>query len=124
MSERRALLNTVLPGPRAVARPTADGAPGMGEPEPEQIDMDRVYLSRFYQHNTTGMDACREWGVATWSEDDWNAKYDKILSTYKKKAKKAAKKGATGPEADYQELLYGALLGKYAIDPRTLPPAR
>jgi hypothetical protein len=44
------------------------------------------------------------------------------LGTYKKKAEEAAKKGKAGPEADYQELLYGGLKDKYGVDPRALSP--
>jgi hypothetical protein len=88
--------------------------------ETEQSDFE--YLRRFYQFNETGRSASSEWGVDAWAEEDWTAKYAKILSTYKKKADKAAKKGHIGGEADYQELLYGELKDKYGIDPRALPP--
>ena len=89
--------------------------------EPEQSDFE--YLRRFYQANKKGLTASSEWGVDAWTEEDWAAKYTKILSTYKKKADKAAKNGKTGrAEADYQELLYGGLLAKYGVDPRMLPP--
>ena len=92
----------------------------MDEAEPEQDDM--VYLERFYQQNPAGIEAAREWGVEGWGEADWAEKFGKILGTYKKKAEKAKKKGKEGAEADYKEILFGALNEKYGVDPRTLPP--
>ena len=92
----------------------------MDEAEPEQDDM--VYLERFYQQNPAGIEAAREWGVEGWGEADWAEKFGKLRGTYKKKGEKAKKKGKEGAEADYKEILFGALNEKYGVDPRTLPP--
>ena len=87
----------------------------------DQRSMDMDYLRRFYQHTPQGAEASRDWDVGRWSEEDWDAKFDEIIAFYTKKAKKAAKKGKAGAEADYQEMMYGGIKKKYCLDPRTLP---
>lgn len=90
--------------------------------EPQEPDLDMQLLGRFYRHTAEGKEAARDWDVEKWSEENWSAKFDTILAFYKKKAAKAAKKGKTGPEADYQELMFGGIRNRYGLDPRTLPP--
>ena len=78
-------------------------------------------LRRFY---TTHIDAAKstsEWDAGPavgWTPAQWQAKGEKIIATYEKKAAKAAKKGKTGPDVDFRELMYKALAEKYNADPR------
>ena len=87
-------------------------------------EADAVYLERFYRRTPEGVAAAKDWGAEAWTEDEWQAKFEKVVAAYKKKADKARKKGAVGPAADFRALLYGALQDKYGIDPRALSPPK
>jgi hypothetical protein len=62
-------------------------------------------------------------GIKSWGDAEWATKTGKIIGTYSKKADRAAKKGKTGVEADFRALMYGALAGKYGVDPREVVDA-
>ena len=79
---------------------------------------DTVYLRRFYRHHSLGIEAARAWGTGEWGEAEWEAKFEKIIGTYKKKAAKAASKDVSA--SDYRELMFGALQEKYGVDPRSI----
>jgi hypothetical protein len=79
-------------------------------------------LLRFYKGTVEGREAAREWDIQHWTDADWDKKCEVIMTYYKKKAAKAAKKGVIGPDADYQALMFLGINSKYNIDPRKLPP--
>ena len=78
-------------------------------------------LRRFYTSHPAAAASTADWegGPADgWSDAQWQSKGEKIVATYEKRARKAAKKGKTGPESDARELMYQALHEKYGTDPR------
>eukprot|EP01043_Picozoa_sp_COSAG02_P032982 COSAG02_NODE_2229_length_9437_cov_7.217205_2_plen_564_part_00 len=122
LSIRPATEGQTIGGARWRVRISPSGASPQAGPAAAADEADAVYLERFYRHTPEGIEAAREWGAEEWAEDQWHLKFEKIVTTYTKKAAKARKKGAVGPAADFRALLYGALSDKYGIDPRALPP--
>ena len=103
------------PEPARAVPPTAGVAPTLEEED------DVAILRRFYTSHPAAAASTADWeeGPADgWSDAQWQSKCQKIVATYEKRARKAAKKGKTGPEADARELMYQALHEKYGADPR------
>ena len=76
---------------------------------------DAAILKHFYTSTAPGVEAARGWGVEAWSDADWDSKIERIMRTYQRKQKKAAK---AGDAADWREMMYNAFVSERGLDPR------
>ena len=76
---------------------------------------DAAILKHFYTSTAPGVEAAREWGVDAWSDADWDSKIERIMRTYQRKQKKAAKAEEAGAPESKQDDRKAAREGRIGL---------
>ena len=86
--------------------------------EQEPAD-DAAIIRCFYTDCDAGLAAAEDWEAGSWGEAEWDAKVEKIITTYQKKAAKASKKAGSEVEAvSWRDMMYTAYRQERGVDPR------